>query len=241
MGSDILQNIHVRLAFVSAVGFSLETGLTERSMEEAHLKKAMLASVRRTVALVDSSKLEKVGFSPFMDARDIYTVVTDSQIETGLAQQIRDAHINLTICGENTVRAHRVHNGRSKFTIGFANQSETLPFAIDVRRGLEKAVQGVSNIDLVIGDNMLSNEQALEVADNLIKRDVDLVIEYQIDFKTGSLIMDKYRQANLPVIAVDIPMVGATFFGVDNYPAGKMAHSYLPPWKIPGPIARPHP
>jgi ribose transport system substrate-binding protein len=123
-----------------------------------------------------------------------------------------------------------VHNGRSQYTIGFANQSETLPFAIDVRRGLEKAVKKMSNIDLVVADNMLDSEQALRVADKMIERNVDLAIECQLDYKTGSLIMDKFQQARLPVIAVDIPMVGATFFGVDNYRSGKMGGTALGKW-----------
>jgi ribose transport system substrate-binding protein len=42
--------------------------------------------------------------------------------------------------------------------------------------------------------------------------------------------MDRYRQADIPVIAVDIPMVGATFFGVDNYRAGHMAGAALGAW-----------
>jgi len=49
------------------------------------------------------------------------------------------------------------------------------------------------------------------------------VIEYQIDEKAGNRIMDRFRQAGIPVIAVDIPMNGATFFGVDNYRAGHLA------------------
>jgi len=230
MGIDILKNLYLKLAFISAVGFSVEAGLTERSIEEAQLKQAMLDPVRRKVALVDSSKLNKVGFAPFIDTDEIFTLLTDSQTPVGFVQQMRDAHINLTICGENTVRSHTVNNGRPKFTIGFANQSEELPFAVDVRRGLEKAIKEHSNIDLFAADNMLSGEQALHIADNLIERKVDLVIEYQLDFKTGSLLMAKFQQANIPVIAVDIPMVGATFFGVDNYRAGHMAGLALGKW-----------
>ena len=230
MGSDILQNRHLRLAFVSAAGFSVGAGLTERSVEEAQLKQRMLDSVSRIVALVDSTKLGKVGFAPFASVDQISALLTDSAISAEFVQQMREARVNLTICGEHTVRSHTVNNGRPKFTIGFANQSETLPFAIDVRRGLEKAIKQMSNIDLVVADNMLSSEQALRVADNLIKRNVDLVIEYQIDFKTGNLIMNKFQQANVPVIAVDIPMVGATFFGVDNYRSGYMAGIGLGKW-----------
>jgi ribose transport system substrate-binding protein len=42
--------------------------------------------------------------------------------------------------------------------------------------------------------------------------------------------MAKFHRANIPVIAVDIPMVGATFFGVDNYRAGHMAGVALGEW-----------
>jgi ribose transport system substrate-binding protein len=88
----------------------------------------------------------------------------------------------------------------------------------------------LKNIDLVIADNKLSGEEALRVADKLIERDVDLVIEYQIDHRVGGLIMDKFQQANIPVIAIDIPMVGATFFGIDNYRAGHVAGVAMGRW-----------
>ena len=44
IGLDMLQNLHIRTAYVSCVGFDLQTGLTERLIEEAQLKEAMLAS-----------------------------------------------------------------------------------------------------------------------------------------------------------------------------------------------------
>jgi ribose transport system substrate-binding protein len=108
--------------------------------------------------------------------------------------------------------------------------TEQSPFCVDVRRGLERAVLAAGNIDLVIADNQLSGEMALEVANRFIEQDLDLVIEYQIDEQVGSRIMDRFRQADIPVIAVDIPMVGATFFGVDNYRAGFMAGATLAEW-----------
>jgi ribose transport system substrate-binding protein len=61
---------------------------------------------------------------------------------------------------------------------------------------------------------------------------VDLAIEYQIDEKVGSLIIDKFKRAGIPVIAVDIPMVGATYFGVDHYRAGHMAGVALGSWIV---------
>jgi ribose transport system substrate-binding protein len=179
---------------------------------------------------VDSTKIGKVGFAPFAAVDDIDDFYTDSEASTDFIEFMRQARPNLMVCGENTVRSHTVHDGQSKYTIGFANQSEELAFAIDVRRGLERAVKMSNNIDLVVADNKLSGEEALQVADRLIERKVDLVIEYQIDEKINNIVMEKFQQANIPVIAVDIPVVGATFFGVDNYRAGHMAGEALGRW-----------
>ena len=103
-------------------------------------------------------------------------------------------------------------------------------FPGDVRRSIERAAQTAGNIDLVLADNQLDSQIALDVADNLIAEKVDLAIEYQLDYEAGDLIMAKFQDAGIPVIAVDIPMVGATFFGVDNYRSGHMAGVALGKW-----------
>ena len=120
--------------------------------------------------------------------------------------------------------------GPEEFKIGFANLGDSMPFAMDVRRGLEQAAQEASNVDLIVADNQLDGRVACQVADRLIAKGVDLAIEYQIDEKVGSLIIDKFKRAGIPVIAVDIPMVGATYFGVDHYRAGHMAGVALGNW-----------
>ena len=232
MGVEILEKINIQTAFVSGVGFSPETGMTENSLEEANLKQAMISSIRRTVALVDSTKIGKVGFAPFAAVDELDDFYTDSEASAEFIEFMRQAQPNLMICGENTVRSHTVHDGQSKYTIGFANQSEELAFAIDVRRGLERAVKTANNIDLVVADNKLSGEEALRVADRLIERQVDLVIEYQVDEKANNIVMEKFQRADIPVIAVDIPVVGAIFFGVDNYRAGHMAGEALGKWVV---------
>jgi ribose transport system substrate-binding protein len=230
IGLDMLENLHIQTAYVSCIGFDLKTGLTERYIEEAQLKEAMLASIPRIVALVGSNKIGVVSTRPFVAPEQITHFFTDSDVSAEFIDQMRQAKINLTVCGENTVRSFTVDGNKPQFTIGFANESEELPFAVDVRRGLERAAADVGNIDLVVADNRLSGEEAIRVADRLIERNIDLVIEYQIDYKAGNLIMNKFQQAGIPVIAVDIPMVGATFFGVDNYRAGHMAGKALGEW-----------
>ncbi|MCL4266317.1 MAG: substrate-binding domain-containing protein [Anaerolineae bacterium] len=230
LGVEMLKTLHIRTAYVSCVGFDVSAGLTERLIEEAQLKEAVVSTISRIVALVGSNKIGTVSTSPFAPAERITHFFTDNDVPPEFIEQMRQATINLTVCGENTVRSFTVDAAKPQFTIGFANQSETLPFAVDVRRSLERAAADVGSIDLVVADNQLSGEEALRIADRLVKRNIDLAIEYQIDYKAGNLIMNKFRQAGIPVVAVDIPMIGATFFGVDNYRAGHMAGEALGEW-----------
>ncbi|MCO5185509.1 MAG: substrate-binding domain-containing protein [Anaerolineae bacterium] len=227
---QLLDMVNIRTAFISGVGFTLEAGLTVMEYEDAQLKSRVLNSAENVVALVDASKFGKRGFAPVATLEQISHLITDEDLSAEMLMQLRHNRVNVTICGENTIRSHTVTNGSEKYTIGFANQSESLSFAQDVRHGLEKAAATRRDIDLVIADNKLSGEEALRVADHLINRKVDIAIEYQIDYRSGNQIIDKFQRANIPVIAVDIPMVGATFFGVDNYRAGYMAGEALGQW-----------
>ncbi len=64
--------------------------------------------------------------------------------------------------------------------IGFANLSEQVPFAAEVRRSLERAAKEAGNVDLIVMDNELDEERALEVADALVAARCDLIIEFQL-------------------------------------------------------------
>jgi len=185
------------------------------------------------VALIDSTKFGKVDLTPFAAVEQISHILTDSELAPRYIDAIRQTCTNLTVCGENTTSTYTPSSQEiPHYKIGFANLGENMPFAVDVRRGLEQAAQDVSNIDLILADNQLSGEVALRVANRLIAEGVDLVIEYQIDGRVGGLLMDKFNRANIPVIAVDIPLVGATYFGVDHYRAGHMAGVALGRWLI---------
>ena len=126
--------------------------------------------------------------------------------------------------GSKTTQVYAPNDMRqARYRIGFANLSENTPFSRDVRRSLEQAAQECQQVELIVADNQLDPQVALEVADELVARDLDLVIEYQIDEEVGNIIAHKFQQANIPIIAVDIPMVGGVYFGVNNYVAGELA------------------
>lgn len=226
IGKQLLQDYHVRTAFVSCGAFTPELGFFEMDMQEAQMKSLMLKPAQRRVAMIDASKIGEVGLTSFATLADFDYFVTDEKTERETIKRIRHQNTHVIVCGEQTTQSYPP-NGNSmqteKIRIGFANLSENTSFSRDVRRGLERAAQSNQQIELILADNQLDPQIALKVADQLITQNIDLAIEYQIDEMTGNLIAHKYQQAQIPVIAVDIPMVGAIYFGVNNYEAGQMA------------------
>ncbi len=95
---------------------------------------------------------------------------------------------------------------------------------------MEGAAAEAGNIELVFADNKLDGATALANAENFIAQGVDGVVEFQTDEAFGNVIMAKFRDQNIPVIAIDIPMPGATFFGADNYLAGQLAGAAAADW-----------
>jgi hypothetical protein len=227
---------------VSCKGFTPESGLTEGDILEAQIKTQMIAAADSVVALIDSSKIGRQALVPFARTDQINRVFTDNWLDQYWIDQMQKACLVFTVCSEDgMVEYNPCAEETRHYRIGFANLGETMPFSIDVRRGIERAAQAAGNIDLVLADNRLDGQTALAVAERFTAQKLDLVIEYQIDEQIGSQIMDKFRQAAISVIAVDIPIVGATYFGVDNYRAGHMAGTALGNWILenwmnPGPV-----
>ena len=110
-----------------------------------------------------------------------------------------------------------------EWEVGFANLVRDITFTIDVEESIQRAADATGCVNLSIFDNELDGATALANADNMITLGAQGVIEFQTDEKFGLVIMDKFREKNIPVVAIDIPMPGSTFFGADNYRAGFMA------------------
>jgi ribose transport system substrate-binding protein len=56
------------------------------------------------------------------------------------------------------------------------------------------------------------------------------VIEYQTYERVAPVIASKFLEARIPVIAIEIPHPGATFFGANNYQAGLIGGRALGRW-----------
>lgn len=125
----------------------------------------------------------------------------------------------------DAIAVNAPRNGQ-KLTIGFANLQRDISFCLKVEQGIVANAEA-AGIDLQIVDNRLDGATALANAESFLQRNVDFVIEFQTDANFGATIMQKMNEANTKVIAIDIPMPGATFFGANNPKSGFMGGAYL--------------
>ena len=120
-------------------------------------------------------------------------------------------------------------NKRKRYRIGFAGGGDRSLFNKEVTNSLTQAA-AESSIDIVVVDNRYSGKHSLRVIDRLLKESVDLIIEYQSTYDIAPIIASKCAAQSIPLIAVEIPHPGATYFGANNYEAGLIGGRCLARW-----------
>src|SRR5437868_13569159 len=131
--------------------------------------------------------------------------------------------------GENLYRSHLRPFKQRPYRLGYAAQGTDYQFSKEISTGLQRAA-AAEGIELICVDNRYSPRIAQRNADVLVRERVDLVIEFQTDEHVAPIVSAKYREANIPLIAIEIPHPGATYFGANNYEAGLIGGRYLGRW-----------
>lgn len=106
-----------------------------------------------------------------------------------------------------------------KFRLGYASQSEEFSFSRLVSESIRSSAYD-AGIDLLILSNRYSPKAAVRNAEMFVRERVDLVIEFQTNQQSASIVASKLIEANIPIIAIDIPHPGADYYGANNYRAG---------------------
>ncbi len=117
---------------------------------------------------------------------------------------------------------------RRPFRIGYAAQGDS-EFAHEVLKGLEQAAAR-EHVQLITVDNRYSAREAVRNAEILIRENVDLVLEFQTYERIAPMVASKFVESNTPVIAIEIPHPGASYFGANNYKAGLIGGKALGRW-----------
>ena len=186
-----------------------------------------IQSVVRAVAVLNS-------FSSTSEVLDLRVVAGRAALNRGTTFRLLETLVEtglLERAGKQGYRSSIQTTRAKRFRLGYASQSNLLPFTAAVTDGLITAA-GAANIELLILNNKFSARTALQNADNFVAENVDLVIDSQININVAAQIAAKFSDARIPFIALDIPHPGAVYFGADNYKAGRMAGRYLARWAL---------
>ena len=130
---------------------------------------------------------------------------------------------------ENQYRPRFVLRPRQKYTLGYAALGMEAAFPKDVEASLARAAER-AQLELIVVNNRYDGKTAVRNADRLVRERVDLAIMFQVDESVAPAIARKFLDARIPLIAIDIPHPGATYFGADNYRAGIIAGHHLGQW-----------
>lgn len=92
-----LRRIQVDKAFIGCDGLSLSHGLTTPHMLIAEVGRVMAEVAREVIAVADSSKLGRVGFTPIVPLNQVQKLITDSGASTTLLDEIRATGIEVIV------------------------------------------------------------------------------------------------------------------------------------------------
>jgi ribose transport system substrate-binding protein len=114
---------------------------------------------------------------------------------------------------------YRLVSRPKRLRFGLAVQSAELPFSQQVAASVTSAAAS-SGVELLILDNHFDAETAIRNAEEFVNKRVDLVLEFQAEEHVAPHVAYIFKNAGVPLIAIDVPHPNATYFGVDNFEVG---------------------
>ncbi len=81
--------------FLGVDSFSVETGLSTPSVEEASTNQVMISRAREVIAVFDSSKVNKRALAFIAETEKIHTVITDNNLPANVKRQLKGMKINV--------------------------------------------------------------------------------------------------------------------------------------------------
>ena len=100
LGDGLFSRINVQTAFLGAAGFTLDSGLSDATDEEAQIKRSMVAAAREVIAIVDHTKWERAAFATFCPIDKVGSVLTDSDAPSGMVDALRARGVDVRLVGD---------------------------------------------------------------------------------------------------------------------------------------------
>lgn len=99
MSDAVTGRFNIQKAFVGAVGFTIDSGLSDATEDEAQIKRAVVEVAREVIAIVDHTKWGRVAFATFCPTERISAVVADGEAPAAMVQDLRVLGIEVHAVG----------------------------------------------------------------------------------------------------------------------------------------------
>jgi len=97
LGEELLRKINIDLLFTSAYAFNTRDGLSDFSLYEVELKRAMVSAANKVIALLDHSKINKSSSATFAHPDEIDIFITDQDISEDMCHFFAANQIELEV------------------------------------------------------------------------------------------------------------------------------------------------
>ena len=97
VAEQFFRGFHVSKLFLSATGLTLETGVSDPSMLETQVKRAMIAAAGTVIVVMDSSKFGVKSLLTVLHVDEIDILVTDEGISDGFRQELVECGIDVRV------------------------------------------------------------------------------------------------------------------------------------------------
>jgi DeoR/GlpR family transcriptional regulator of sugar metabolism len=111
LGDGLFSRINVQKAFLGAAGFTVESGLSDATDEEAQIKRSMVAAAREVIAIVDHTKWQRTAFATFCPTDKIDVVLTDDAAPAAMVRELTDRGVDVRLASADQAAALKSTDG----------------------------------------------------------------------------------------------------------------------------------
>jgi DeoR/GlpR family transcriptional regulator of sugar metabolism len=90
-----LSSLRVDIAFLGVAGVNAAAGLTDFNLEDAGIKRVLVEAAKRTIVLVDGSKLGVERFVRVAQLRQVDLLITDTSADPEIVAELREAGLEV--------------------------------------------------------------------------------------------------------------------------------------------------
>jgi DeoR/GlpR family transcriptional regulator of sugar metabolism len=103
LGTGLFEQVNVQKAIIGAAGFTLESGLSDATEEEAQIKRLMVGAATEVIAIIDSTKWGRAAFATFCRTADLTAVVTDSSAPIAMTTALAERGVDLRLVSVDAI------------------------------------------------------------------------------------------------------------------------------------------